>query len=88
MNRRVALAVIAALLTLALAPVVEAVSLAQHEESLFAAADPKTVVYITKTGEKYHRGSCRYLSRSKIKTTLGEAKRQGYGPCKVCKPPS
>jgi hypothetical protein len=49
--------------------------------------DPQTVtVYITRTGEKYHRGSCRYLRQSKIAVTLAEA-RKGYAPCSVCRPP-
>lgn len=44
-------------------------------------------VYATKSGSKYHRGTCRHLSKSKIPMTLEEAKRR-YGPCSVCKPPS
>lgn len=44
------------------------------------------VVYITRTGAKYHRESCRYLSKSKIKTTQKEAVKNQYGACKVCKP--
>ncbi|PZD76622.1 Ada metal-binding domain-containing protein [Mesonia sp. K7] len=44
------------------------------------------VVYITKTGNKYHKSSCRYLKNSKIKTTKTEAKAAGYTACKVCKP--
>ena len=44
-------------------------------------------VYITKTGKKYHTATCRYLSRSKISTSLKEAKANGYTPCSVCKPP-
>ena len=52
------------------------------------ATDPKTVVvYIMRTGKKYHSAGCRYLSQSKIKTTLAEAKANGYTPCKVCHPP-
>ena len=52
------------------------------------AQDPQSVtVYITKTGKKYHRDGCRYLSQSKIKTTLKDAKANGYTPCKVCRPP-
>ena len=51
------------------------------------AEDPQSVtVYITRTGKKYHRDGCRYLSQSKIKTTLKEAKPNGYTPCKVCHP--
>ena len=44
-------------------------------------------VYITRTGKKYHRATCRYLSRSKISTTLKDAKANGYSACSVCKPP-
>lgn len=52
-----------------------------------SAASGDTVVYITKTGECYHTGTCRYLSKSKIQTTLSEAVKAGYRPCSVCKPP-
>ncbi|TXK77864.1 hypothetical protein [Mesonia sp. K4-1] len=44
------------------------------------------VVYVTKTGKKFHKSSCRYLKSSKIKTTKAEAKDAGYTACKVCKP--
>jgi competence protein ComEC len=44
-------------------------------------------VYITDTGECYHRGDCRYLSHSKIPISLKGAKAQGYRPCSVCDPP-
>ena len=44
-------------------------------------------VYITKTGKKYHRDGCRYLSQSKIPTTLKDAKANGYTACSVCRPP-
>ena len=48
---------------------------------------PKSkTVYITDTGAKYHRGSCRYLQYSKYKISLKNAKAQGYTACKVCKP--
>jgi hypothetical protein len=46
-----------------------------------------TTVYITKTGEKYHRAGCRYLSSSKIAISLADAKARGYTPCSVCDPP-
>lgn len=42
-------------------------------------------VYVTRTGKKYHRGTCRYLSKSKIPTSLSEAQRR-YEPCSVCRP--
>lgn len=40
--------------------------------------------YITRTGAKYHRGGCRYLSKSAIEITKEEAIARGYGPCSVC----
>ncbi len=50
--------------------------------------DPQTVtVYVTRTGAKYHRDGCRYLSRSKIPMSLKEAAKR-FEPCKVCKPPA
>jgi len=44
------------------------------------------VVYVTATGDKYHRGNCSYLWGSKIEKTLEEAISEGYTPCSVCKP--
>lgn len=44
-------------------------------------------VYITRTGKKYHRAGCRYLSKSMIPISLKDAKARGYGPCSVCGPP-
>ncbi len=49
-------------------------------------ATPSVTVYITRTGKKYHRGSCSYLRRSKIPMKLEDAKRS-YGPCSRCGPP-
>ena len=43
-------------------------------------------VYVTRTGSKYHRGNCQYLSQSKIAKSLEDARRS-FDPCKVCKPP-
>lgn len=48
--------------------------------------DESVTVYITDTGERYHRGSCHHLRRSKHPVSLASAKRQGYTPCKVCRP--
>lgn len=44
------------------------------------------IVYITKTGSKYHRAGCRYLSKSAIPIERKEAIAKGYTPCSVCKP--
>ena len=43
-------------------------------------------VYITDTGEKYHRSGCQYLRKSKHAISLSEAKSRGYTPCSKCKP--
>ncbi len=47
----------------------------------------EVTVYITKTGSKYHRLGCKYLSKSCIPISLEDAKARGYGPCSVCGPP-
>ena len=43
-------------------------------------------IFRTTTGKKYHKESCRYLSKSKIPITIAEAQEKGLGPCGVCKP--
>jgi len=53
------------------------------------APKPKQVeetFYITRTGERYHRGSCHHLRRSAYPITRAEAEAQGYTPCRVCYP--
>ena len=45
-------------------------------------------VYVTKTGSKYHKSSCRYLKSSKISISLSDTKEKGFTACSVCKPPS
>ncbi|MCP4712261.1 MAG: hypothetical protein GY869_26865 [Planctomycetes bacterium] len=45
------------------------------------------IVFITKSGKKYHRPDCSSLSKSKIPLTLNEAIARGYTPCTRCKPP-
>ena len=44
------------------------------------------IVYVTRTGSKYHSAGCRYLAKSSIPMKLSEA-RLRYGPCSVCNPP-
>jgi hypothetical protein len=51
-------------------------------------ATPAAVmVYITNTGKKYHRSTCRYLNKSRIEISLENAKARGYDSCSVCNPP-
>lgn len=59
----------------------EFMSSAQGRE---AKADPKEeIVYITKTGMKYHAAGRRYLKKSMIPIELSKAKAR-YGACSVC----
>lgn len=45
-------------------------------------------VYVSKTGSKYHKSSCKYLKHSSISLQLTEAKKKDYTACSVCKPSS
>jgi hypothetical protein len=56
--------------------------------TLSQAQEQENVVYITRTGEKYHTSTCRYLKQSKIEIDLAKAKERGYSACSVCKPDS
>ena len=49
------------------------------------ASDDYATVYVTKTGSKYHTGSCRHIRKSHTAMSLGEA-RARFGPCSVCRP--
>ncbi|HHY47492.1 MAG TPA: copper amine oxidase N-terminal domain-containing protein [Firmicutes bacterium] len=49
--------------------------------------EKQVTVYITKSGSKYHRLGCRFLSKSCIPISLEDAKARGYAPCSVCNPP-
>lgn len=46
----------------------------------------ENVVYITKTGKKYHRDGCSSLSKSKIEISREVAEAKGYSPCSICNP--
>ena len=80
----VAVGIIAALIT----PAVGTATVSPIFTSPVLAAAKSSTVYITRTGSCYHRGTCRYLRQSKIKTNVVKAKKLGQRACKVCKPPS
>ncbi|MDO4291815.1 MAG: peptidoglycan-binding domain-containing protein [Eubacteriales bacterium] len=52
------------------------------------AASGDTTVYVTRTGEKYHRSGCSYLRKSKIAVSLSSAVGGGYTACSRCNPPA
>ncbi len=43
-------------------------------------------VYITETGSKYHRGTCRSLKKSKREVSKSDAVGRGLAPCGICDP--
>lgn len=49
--------------------------------------DDGPVVYVTRTGTRYHRKECKHVTVSGAPMSLAEAKRKGLTPCAVCKPP-
>ena len=58
-----------------------------------ASADQQPVtgqeaVYVTKSGNKYHTATCRFLKSGKTPMKLADAVKAGYTPCGVCKPPT
>jgi micrococcal nuclease len=91
--RAAAAAALAALAVLLLsvglppAAAAQAAETAQAAEGSRPGSTVSTEVYITETGDKYHRGGCHMLSESKIPIPLAEAVRRGYGPCGICDPP-
>jgi len=60
------------------------VVLASAYFATYAQVDP--VVYVVDNGKKYHVKNCRLKSGSHA-MKLSLAKKAGYTPCKVCKPP-
>lgn len=70
------------------APPVVVVTPEPQQETNTAVSNDNTsqTVYITRTGKKYHRDGCSYL-KSRIESTVSEAKGMGLGPCSRCNPP-
>jgi hypothetical protein len=42
------------------------------------------IVYVTKSGKKYHKDDCTYLKSSKIMMSLEQAVMEGKEPCSRC----
>gem|GEM_PF-2367181 len=47
----------------------------------------ETIVYVTKSGTRYHKEGCAFLKSSKIMISLEQAKKEGLAPCSRCHPP-
>ena len=48
--------------------------------------DIEKIVYISKTGKKYHLENCRTLRGEKEAIDVNEATKNGYEACKICNP--
>lgn len=44
----------------------------------------ENIVYVTKSGAKYHKDGCRFLKSSKIMISLEQAREEGLEPCAEC----
>ncbi len=58
----------------------------EGEEPQAARENDSDIVYITRTGKKYHKEGCGSLRRSKIPIFLYEACKRRYAPCSNCNP--
>jgi hypothetical protein len=48
--------------------------------------EDETIVYVTKSGEKYHTAGCSYLTDSAMPVSLEQAVAEGKTPCSRCHP--
>jgi hypothetical protein len=76
---------IALLIPFLLSAAFQATTVAQQKPTPQKQEDP--IVYVTKTGTKYHTATCRYLSKSKIPMKLSAVPAK-ITACSVCKPPA
>lgn len=56
----------------------------QAQQQQQQAQQNEETVYVTNTGNKYHRAGCRYLRQSQIPMSLSQAQASGYTACSVC----
>ena len=52
------------------------------------AAEEDDIVYVTKSGKKYHRATCPTIQNSKLIAMTRADARKNHEACKVCKPDS
>lgn len=63
-----------------------AVQKQENVELETAQVENSYTVYVTRTGDKYHRDGCQYLRQSKIAMTKSDAINSGYTACSRCNP--
>ena len=75
-----------------LAEVSEASEAEKPSEDIIKPHEPSEIksenrmVYVTKSGEKFHNEDCSALSKSKMEIDYNEALEKGYTPCGKCEP--
>ncbi|MFC1499974.1 thermonuclease family protein [Candidatus Zixiibacteriota bacterium] len=57
-----------------------------HQVAVESLGEDDIIVYITRTGTKYHLTGCHHLKHSSIPISLSETLKR-YEPCSACKPP-
>lgn len=62
------------------------VSFASSEKSASLLSPVEANVYVTKTGRKFHRKTCRYVRKGARPILKKDALELGYTPCAICKP--
>lgn len=57
-----------------------------EENQNYTVDDIADTVYVTRTGKKFHRESCRYVKTDGVKPLSRDEATKKYTPCKVCTP--
>lgn len=59
-----------------------------YNDHIYYAEDGTPIVYITKSGNKYHNEYCFHLENGiSVDISLARAQKMGYTRCSVCNPP-
>lgn len=56
---------------------------ASQNDSLISSSSEQ-MVFVGKSGDRYHIAGCQYVNDNMIEVTVSEAEAQGYTPCKRC----
>ena len=60
---------------------------AAEAEDVSGVEETTGIVYVTRTGHKYHRATCKHLRSVKFALPLAEAM-MDFAPCRTCRPPT
>lgn len=81
--KRIILIILATLSIAINSPVVSAQHHHRHVKKHYR---QEAIVYVTRTGSKYHTADCSYLRYSSIPMKKSEALAEGYSACSRCNP--